>query len=578
MDNFKVILSALASETRLLLKQNFRFLSLASLMGVGMMWFGLYQTDSLTPGSFVIGGLQKYVVEFLFLSAFFAFLNLLGIRKKWALTIFLILYYALCVTDIVFINYFKERFGYKFLDVLDGGDYNFFKNPGYIALILTIISVCYLGVKKIYSALSRPKALFTVFESVILSVIVFLLPLNKILPAPQDFFVRHMLAPTPFYILGGMFSKNYRINTALTPELKTLAEKYNLFNPPEHTAGGGYNRVIVIAAESLSGKYIHSYNPAIPKEASPVFDSLIKKYPSAQLKPSVLSTMFGLNLLFSGHPNAELMLENAYPLSSVRTLKENGWHTVFLRGAREDYMDEDVHFKEAGFAEIYGRNYFEEQEKYKDYSGWWGLTDRKLFEAAAEYINDHKNEKLFLHILTLDMHSPHGRTDYFGQEYPVPPPHPVYEKHTMAAAAWRFDYDLGIFLDTLEKQELFDDKTLIVITPDHLIYASTGFTKLTKNYKQDTLPFILASKRALPPLTRDAYLSQTDAAPTILDLLGLPAQKGMFGYTLFNNTPRTVFDIKEDYIKIANADGTEIIPLTTKKGRQIMKLMNTVLE
>ena len=93
--------------------------------------------------------------------------------------------------------------------------------------------------------------------------------------------------------------------------------------------------------------------------------------------------------------------------------------------------------------------------------------------------------------------------------------------------------------------------------------------KLLKNFKPvfDRVPFAVITKNQINlPLSQDDLSSQLDVAPTILDLLNLPQAKGFFGHSLFDNTAkRSIFDIKEDYVKITTADEEKIIPLNSQK-------------
>ncbi|MDR0292061.1 MAG: LTA synthase family protein, partial [Elusimicrobium sp.] len=315
-------------------------------------------------------------------------------------------------------------------------------------------------------------------------------------------------------------------------------------------------------------------------EASQTLDGLIAAYPHAALKSNALSTLYGLSIIFAGHPNAEMSYENAYPFSFVKILRDNGFETAFIRSAPEDYMNEDRHFKDAGFNAVYGANYFETRPEYKDYISWWGLTDRKLFEFAAEYLKNNKNKKLFLHLLTVDTHVPKGRDEYAGQQYPPAPAGSLYQSVNMANAFRRHDYDLGLFVEKLKKENLLDDKTLLIITGDHPFFCNIGEPGLAKNFKEifNTLPFILVSKNKITaPVTQNPYASQEDIAPTVLALAGMPAPRGMFGKNLFDaDAPRTVFNIKEDYIIVQNQNGASLSPI--KKKDNLTILTNTYLE
>ena len=340
--------------------------------------------------------------------------------------------------------------------------------------------------------------------------------------------------------------------------------------------------MILIASESLSNKYMHHFNPNIPPEASAPLDKLYENYPSASLKHVSLSTLYGLSVIFMSHPFVKLTYENQYPFSLVKELKKHGFHTAFLRGANETYMDEHILFKQAGFDRVIGATYFNQDPSYKKYINWWGLMDRKLFEYAVNYLKAHKDEPVFLTILTLDSHVPLGRLDYAKLAY-TEIDNPFYTTPTLPRAFARFGQDVSDFLGRLDYMGLLDEDTLVLITPDHPSYSNTPTNALFKPYQPqfDNLPFIMITKNKITaPVTDNALASQLDIAPTILDLLNMDIPRGMFGHSLFDlNARRSVFDIKEDYAVVTTAEGQQVVPLNSQKpqDKEILGLMETFL-
>ena len=90
---------------------------------------------------------------------------------------------------------------------------------------------------------------------------------------------------------------------------------------------------------------------------------------------------------------------------------------------------------------------------------------------------------------------------------------------------------------------------------------------------------IITKNQILRPLTQDGLASQLDVAPTILDLMNLPQPKGFFGHSLFDSeAKRSIFDIKEDYVKITTEHGEKVIALNSQKetDQAVLTLIRTL--
>ena len=276
------------------------------------------------------------------------------------------------------------------------------------------------------------------------------------------------------------------------------------------------------------------------------------------------------------------VVENEYPVSFVKLLKEHGFHTAFLRGANETYMSENILFQQAGFEEVIGATYFQTREDYAPYVNWWGLLDRKLFDYALEFLDAHKNEPTFTTLLTVDSHVPLGRLDYLDQTY-TEIDHKDYKTPTLPRAFARFGQDVERFLSGLKERGLWDDKTLVLIMPDHPSYSNMPTVDLFTPFKPeyDNLPFMIVTKNKISaPITTNPLASQLDIAPTVLDLLNIEPPRAFFGHSLFDvNAQRSVFDIKEDYAVITTENEKRVMPLNTTRPdeKELLDLMTTIV-
>ncbi|MBR2865238.1 MAG: LTA synthase family protein [Elusimicrobiaceae bacterium] len=562
---------------------NYKFLLLISLPALGLTIFGMHQLDIGGPVSWGIALTIRLAVEFAFLGLCLALLNLAGIKNKWVLAILLYAYYWACTADLTLLWYFKERFGAKYLETMEGGaDYGFLKDWRLISYFLFFLLFCIFSFRRLFRPIPRQTAWKKALACLVVLAGLYLSNPLRLLPPPNDFLTAYLMPPSPVYTLRSMWARPQQalVTATLSDRTAQTAQKYHLFDARNTGVGRNFSRVILIATESMSAKYLHRFNPLIPPEASQEYDRIFAEYPSNTLHPVTLSTLYGLSVIFSSHPNAKLSYENGYPVSLVKVLKKAGFHTAFLRGANEKYMDEHILFHKAGFEDVKGSNYFSTRPNYAPYIAWWGLTDRKLFEYAVEYLEEKKNEKTFLTLLSVDTHVPLGRPDYLDHVYRETDA-TFYDVPTLPRAFSRAGQDLQYFLDLLKEKGLFDKNTLIIVTGDHPNFSNTPTNALFKPYQRvfDRVPFAIITRTPITkPLAQDGLTSQLDIAPTLMDLMNLPPLKGFFGHSLFDTAAkRSIFDIKEDYVKITTADGEKIIPLNSQKeaDQPVLELIRT---
>jgi len=580
-------------------KKDLLLFALLSLPGIVFYLVGLHQLGAFTWLTGTVGLINKFACEFFTVAIIFCFFHALGVKKKWAFSLVMFFYYVTITADIVLLLYFKERFGAKYLPTLSGAEYRFLFDIRLMLYLAAIYILPYFIIKKTWHRASRHESAKKLAVSTVILVILALVSPLKYAKGSANFFAYDLMDTTVINIVKDMHVKKYPYRyydislEVLPKEIQNAAERYNLFTNTKFVNANNYDRIILITTEAFSNKFIRTINPAIPAPASRVYDQLMQSFPYVSLKPVTLSTLYGLSVIFSGHPNAELIFKNKFPISFVSILRDNGFTTAFIRGAKEDYMHEDVLFNQAGFSEIYGARYYSKLPQYKKYVSWWGLTDRKLFEFTSDYlaqqVKSNPNKKVFIDIMTVDTHVPTGRVNYLGQEYTKIEGNDIsksvqrlYKRPNMPRAFAYYDDDLGYFLEDLESKKLLDDKTLVILTADHPFFANIDTGSLFKKYKPnfDEVPFILISKKyAKETIYQNPFASQTDIAPTILALAGYPAPRGMFGRSLFEDVDRTVFNIKNNYVIVKNAKGSRLIPFNSKNPKDIetLKLLNTVV-
>ncbi len=562
-------------------KTQWKLLLILSVPAVLLGLFGLYQLGRLTLANTLALTVVKGTCEFCFIGLGLALLNLIGLKNKWVLSVVGFLYYFAMTADFALLVYFRERFGAKYLDTVQGGDYQFMTDWRLLTYFALVFLFCAFVLRRFCATpaketVKRAAVCLVGFVGLMMES-----PL-KLLPAPNDFYTTYLMSPSLIYVGQTVRAKTPPARFELDEHTAALARAYNVFSAKNTGVGKNYTRVILIASESLSNKYLHHFNPNIPAGASAPLDALYENYPSASLKHVSLSTLYGLTVIFTSHPFVRAMVENGYPVSFVRMLKEHGFHTAFLRGANETYMSENLLFKQAGFDEVIGATYFQTRPDYAPHLNWWGLLDRKLFDYALEFLSSHKDELTFITLLTVDSHAPLGRLDYLNEKY-TEIDHKDYQIPTMPRAFARFGQDVARFLDGLKQHNLWDEKTLVLIMPDHPSYSNMPTVDLFTPFQPefDNLPFIVVTKNKISaPVTTDPLASQLDIAPTVLDLLNIEPPQAFFGHSLFDtHARRSVFDIKEDYALVTTQEGQHVVPLNTTRPdeKELLNLMRTII-
>lgn len=168
-----------------------------------------------------------------------------------------------------------------------------------------------------------------------------------------------------------------------------------------------FDRIVVIAVESLDLAYIHAYNPdGIPADATPFLDRLTAKYPSftnffTGAQPT--SFAFAAMLLSRMDFDDDLRLKSV----SLCDLLRSRYKTRYIAPTNGDLFDNARDYKTL-FR-------FDEQFFLKDLRSIfgvraetrWGLHDRTVFDCASRILEDRPGEKSVTFISTMDMHNPY---------------------------------------------------------------------------------------------------------------------------------------------------------------------------
>ena len=290
--------------------------------------------------------------------------------------------------------------------------------------------------------------------------------------------------------------------------------------------------VILISIDTLRADHLGPQTPNINSyvEHGTVFTQADTQIPFTLPSHTVLMT--------STYPfqngveeNAGKVPENLTTVASI--LKNHGYQTaafigsIFLEkqlGLDRGFDTYDSPFSFEAFSKLSGTMLFA-GGPHSAYSVRERRPGPLVIRAANQWLAAHRNQPAFVFIHLFDVHRPWQFGSYDAQVASV-------------------DKLLGAFQQTL-KQQGWWDRSLVIVTADHgeglgdhgesdhgyFVYESTLHVPLIIHWPQGA--------RTMPDHT-DQPAGLIDVAPTILDLLKIPAPKSFEGHTLLDASARPV--------------------------------------
>ena len=314
--------------------------------------------------------------------------------------------------------------------------------------------------------------------------------------------------------------------------------------------------VILIVLESSSVVYLDLYggphattpNLRALQSKSVVFDNF---YSTATHTIASALPLFG-STYNDNTTLATVISHPDFPTPAASSwLKKQGYHTYFLgsggKSVWQNYRNLGPAFLPLGFdLSRDGYRHWSEGERPWPFNGEDHL-DAGLFADASRVLQEVKNDKFFLMMWNYETHEPYpegdGPRDW--DESKFPPAIATDAERTgwyrnYLRCVWRVDRLLGNLYHELETLGLADD-TLVVLTADHgEAFGQHGwFLHGNALYEEDVhVPLVfLAPRLAHLGPRRSVAGSHIDLWPTILDVLGLPADPLWQGRSLFAESP-----------------------------------------
>lgn len=309
-----------------------------------------------------------------------------------------------------------------------------------------------------------------------------------------------------------------------------------------------YKRIILIFAESMGQRMLPFYNSTLFETLMPFWGSLLENYPRLdRCYTSSAPTDSGMHAFLASRVSvstncvyADLNHAAGRVDSLPVLLQEKGYQTHALSGVSRQY----------GVISRLARHLwrFEHYYSYEDIKSatpimecGWGVSDQSLFNYALKLLFEHREEKTFFVINTMNTHPPFYYATPENQ-------FPAYIQNTnsrLLRSLYDADQALKYFFLGLARHNLFTDDTLIILTADHSPFSGEEYKYLigSNNLENDLIPCIFIAKdrnsNPFARLRRDILCSQIDILPTLIDAFGLRHPKAIVGRSLFLDKDNT---------------------------------------
>ncbi|MDQ8036645.1 MAG: LTA synthase family protein, partial [Pedobacter sp.] len=322
--------------------------------------------------------------------------------------------------------------------------------------------------------------------------------------------------------------------------------------------------VVMITVESLSADYLGTFGNQ--QGLTPNLDKLAKEgLLFTNLYAAGTRTVRGLEALsLSVPPTPGQSIvrrpgnENLATLGAA--LNRSGYHSWYVYGGYGYFDNMNYYFSHNSY-EVVDRS--DIPGKDVGFANAWGMSDEYLFAQASRLLDrETKTGPQFLMVMTTSNHRPYtypdGRIDIKspgGREGAV--------KYT--------DYAIGKFIADARQHSWFKD-TVFVIVADHCA-SSAGKTSLPV-YRYH-IPAIIYSPDNIRPQQENRMVSQIDIAPTLLGLLGLPAEPHFFGKDVLHDSSYKPRALIANYQEVGYLQDDQLLMLAPHKPARQFRVENS---
>lgn len=282
--------------------------------------------------------------------------------------------------------------------------------------------------------------------------------------------------------------------------------------------------VVLLLMESLSAYSIGAFGD--PNGATPCLDRIIEESvlfdrflaSGSRSSNGMIATLCSVPAQL-GRPvtHSSLMLDNFHGIANILTGFD--YETTFLYGGVYDFSNAPGFLKNTGFQTIIAEPLDPDIERRT-----WGYDDEHMFDRLLHELRTRSDRPQFMTLFTQNLHGRKVPKEFVrargGLAYPKSMDQDKYYNLLLYT-----DWCLGRFFDAVAKEPFFD-RTVFLIVSDHTNHKSTQL------FESRHIPFIIHAPKILAPARHRTIGGQCDVLPTLLGLLGIPAEHASFGQDL----------------------------------------------
>ena len=225
-----------------------------------------------------------------------------------------------------------------------------------------------------------------------------------------------------------------------------------------------------------------------------------------------------------GETVAQTSLQNNQYQCLPKILKQQGWHTAFFQGTHKETSGTGAFAQSLGFTESFAKEDMPEGRYERNY---WGAHDPDIYDFLLDKL-DEMPQPFLVGVNTNSTHDvqmPAGVKRLFGDANRG-------EKHQ--SILHFADQSMQEFFDKIKEKPYFKN-TIFVLMSDHT--GGKHKTLATRYF----IPGVIYAEDLVAAKKLDRYVSQRDFAPTVLELLGMPASPSFTGKSLLSENDAIYF-------------------------------------
>ena len=341
--------------------------------------------------------------------------------------------------------------------------------------------------------------------------------------------------------------------------------------------------VILIVLESVAARWTGLHNPIY--ETTPILKT-------EAARSAVVDNFYAhigrssnsmVAMLLSTYPKLDFReLTEQYPempgTSLASMFRSRGYQTAFVTPSDMQW---------AGWRGFLGGHGFDSVWDYRDLAcenlvSSWGVEDRCMVDKMVDFIGAAGTKPFFVTAWTTQTHHPYE-------------PSPGVPELDLLREQSPDDWDLGRYLNVIHETDRnlarifesvrkagLEQDTLIVITGDHgqaFGYPHETYTQGRTVYEEDVhVPLMFWYPRMYrTPVRAKTVGSHVDLAPTIAELIGVPAAPDWTGRSLFDDRHphRAYFYVAEDHFRLAVREANWKYIYSVRDGRDELYDLDT---